>query len=470
MRCRALFLLLVAVAAPLSRPDRAAGQAVALPATTVQLPTFGVAVDAAGVLSLKTFEDPTGRLHAEQVQAFRQKLAPNLLAHSPIRKVSLVRLEAALRRALADGKKPDDAMRYLAGLQRIQFVFFFPQSNDVVIAGPAEGFAPDPSGRVCGLTSGRPTLRLDDLAVALRAFPPGKRPTPFVGCTIDPTQEAMTRLQAFQKTVPRAVPEAARAETGDRIAAGMRTALGSAPIRVFGIPAESHFAQVLVEADYRMKLIGIGLEQPPVRLKSFFDLAGGGHQGILERWWFTPDYDCLCVSPDRLSMELVGDRVQLLSEAMKIAAEGQLSESKTPPAGNRASDQFARGFTQKFPDIAAKSPVYAELRNLIDMLVACAFMQQQNYADRAGWKMETFASEQALPVQTETAPREVPCAVNAAWRGGRFTAVAGGGVSINPDKALAPDRLLPDKDGKLAKARGEVDGAKQPPADRWWWD
>ena len=42
-----------------------------------------------------------------------------------------------------------------------------------------------------------------------------------------------------------------------------------------------------------MKLIGIGLEQPPVRMNSFFDLAGGGKQDILERWWFTPDYDCL---------------------------------------------------------------------------------------------------------------------------------------------------------------------------------
>ena len=36
---------------------------------------------------------------------------------------------------------------------------------------------------------------------------------------------------------------------------------------------KTHFAQVLVEADYRMKLIGIGLEQPPVRMVSYVDRA-----------------------------------------------------------------------------------------------------------------------------------------------------------------------------------------------------
>ncbi len=459
-----LSMLLVAIV-QLHRADHAIAQAVALPATTVQLPTFGVAVDAAGVLSLKTFEDPTGQLRAAQAAAFQKRLAANLLARSPLRKVSLIRLEAAVRREIDAGRKPDDAMRYLAGLQRVRYVFLFPQTNDIVIAGPAEGFAPDLAGRVCGLTSGRPTLRLDDLAVALRAFAPGKPPTPFVGCTIDPTQEAMKQLQAFQKTVPHAVPDGARAEAGQRIAEGMRTAMGTAPIRVFGIPAESHFAQVLVEADYRMKLIGIGLEQPAVPIKSYFDLAGAGHQGMLERWWFMPDYDCVKVSQDRNAMELVGERVQLLSEAMKIAAEGQL---KTAPAGNRASETFTKGFTQKFPELAQKSPVYAELRNSIDWLVACAFIQQQGYAQRAGWKMATLADEKALPVQTENVPTSVACAVNAAWRGSRFVAAAGGGVSINPDKALAPDRLLPDKDGKLDAARGEV--SKNLPADGWWWD
>ena len=464
MSRRALFLALLVLLTGPTRSSLAARPADA--GTTVQLPTFGVAIDADGVLKLKTFEDPTGQLHAAQVQAAKGQLAANLQAHSPLRKVSLVRLEAAVRQAIADGKKPDQAMLYLAGLQRVQYVFYLPETHDIVIAGPAEGFSQDLSGRVCGLTTGRPVLRLDDLIVALRAFPPNGPPTPFVGCTIDPTQKAMTQLQAFQKTVPRVVPENSRAETGERIAEGMQAALGTAPIRVFGISPQSHCAQMLVEADYRMKLIGIGLERPPVKITSYFDLVGAGaKQGILQRWWFTPNYDCVKVTADRQAMELVGDGVQLLTEAKFVSADGQL---KNAPISNGASETFARSFTKKFPELAQRSPVFAELRNSIDLLVAAAFLQQQGLADKAGWKMATFASEQSFPIATGQAPKEVACAVNASWRGSRFVAVAGGGVSIQPLKALAADKILPDKDGKLEKAYTEI--AKALAADRWWWD
>ncbi len=69
-------------------------------------------------------------------------------------------------------------MQYLAGLQRIDYVFVFPEAHDIVIAGPAEGFAEDGAGRTVGLTTGRPPLRLDDLMVALRAVKRGDD----VGC------------------------------------------------------------------------------------------------------------------------------------------------------------------------------------------------------------------------------------------------------------------------------------------------
>ena len=226
----------------------------------------------------------------------------------------------------------------------------------------------------------------------------------------------MTRLQAFQKTIPHVVPENSRAETGQRIADGLHTALGTAPIRVFGISPQTHCAQTLVEADYRMKLIGIGLERPPTKISSYFDLIGaGGRQGVLQRWWFTPNYDCVRVSADRQAMELVGDGVQLLTEAKFIAADGEL---KAAVAGNGAtasgaSETFARSFTKKFPELAQRSPVFAELRNSIDLLVAAAFIQQQGMADKAGWKMATFGSEQSLAIETEPAQKEVACAVNA---------------------------------------------------------
>lgn len=84
-------------------------------------------------------------------------------------KVSLVRLERAIAELLETDKPIPESMQYLAGLQRIDFVFVFPETKDLVIAGPAEAFAPDATGRVVSVGSvgsGRPVLRLDDLLVA----------------------------------------------------------------------------------------------------------------------------------------------------------------------------------------------------------------------------------------------------------------------------------------------------------------
>jgi hypothetical protein len=434
-------------------------------ATTVQLPTFGVSIDAEGVLRMQVFEDPGGALRLERIRAAKAGLAADIAAPATLRKVSLIRLEQAIRRNFDTGKPLDEAMRYLAGLQRLQYVFFYPEANDIVIAGPAEGWAPDPSGRVVGLATGRPVLELVDLLVALRAYPPGEPRGVFVGCTIDPTPEGLSRLQQFQRQIPRSIPEDQRGVMAEQMARGIRESLGMAKIRVFGVPAETHFAAVLIEADYRMKLIGLGLERPPVKIASMLELSGAASMGTLQRWWFTPNYDCVKTTDDRLSLELVGQGVQLLSENKLVGPDGQLAAAAAP---NKASDAFAAGFTRQYPALSVASPVYAQMRNLIDMVVAAAFIQQQHYADRAGWRMATFSDEQLLPVRTLRTPEQVEAAVNAVWKGSRLLAPAGGGVSIRADQAIATERLLPDEGGRLRAARDKVGGGI--PADRWWWD
>ena len=42
-------------------------------------------------------------------------------------------------------------MLNLAGLTRLEYVFCMPDTKDIVIAGPAEGWAPDSSGRIRGI-------------------------------------------------------------------------------------------------------------------------------------------------------------------------------------------------------------------------------------------------------------------------------------------------------------------------------
>jgi hypothetical protein len=50
---------------------------------------------------------------------------------SPLRKVSLNRLEKAVQMRRAAGRDPSEAMQMLAGLQRIQYVLVYPESGDL---------------------------------------------------------------------------------------------------------------------------------------------------------------------------------------------------------------------------------------------------------------------------------------------------------------------------------------------------
>jgi hypothetical protein len=455
-------LIALAVWAAIARP--APGVAQEQAATTVQLPTFGVSVDAQGVLALQQFEDPTGQLRRQRLAAAQQAVAPDLWARSKLRKVSLNRLEQAIARTIAEGKPPEEAMLFLAGLQRVQYVFCYPEAKELVIAGPAEGWAPDPAGRIVGATSGLPVIELRDLVVALRAYPAGAKRPAFVGCSITPRPDGLAKMQKYQRSVPKVIQPEQLVPMSQQMARGMSESLGPAEIQVFGISPQTHFAHVLIEADYRMKRIGIGLERPPIELSSYLDLLTGDAGGTLQRWWLVPNYAGIKVSGDGLALELVGQGVQLQTEDKVIGPQGQLSAGRK---SNRASELFALGFTRKYERLAAASPVFAQLRSLIDLLIVAAFMQEHDYAEQARWPMVVFADEQQFRVQTERLPELVPAAVNSAIKGNRVVAVAGGGVSIQASETLLPERLHNDTGGKLQHRKDQLHAM---PADRWWWD
>ena len=290
---------------------------------------------------------------------------------SALRKVSLNRMEAAIADRLANNAGVTDEMNYLAGLTRIKYIFFYPESGDIVVAGPAEGFFENPAGRVIGFVSGRSTLQLVDLVVALRAFPPGRPATQVISVSIGPTQEGLQRMQtALARMGRRALPR-----DTTTIVDTLRDSLGLQTVTIRGVSPKSHFAQVLVEADYRMKLIGIGLERPPVDIPSWVSRARPSSvaRNALQRWYFIPDYDSVRVSEDDLSMELVGDSVRLISADELVQGDGALVESGKV---DRASAMFVTAFSEKYPELADRSPVYAELRNLIDMSIAAAFIHR----------------------------------------------------------------------------------------------
>lgn len=424
----------------------------------------GVAVDADGVLKRLEKNDPTGQLMRTRIDQAQAQLGDDVFKPSKLRKVSLTRLIKLMNQATAEGQGPDETMQSLAGLTRVKYVFYYPETKDIVIAGPAEGWVETPDGRLVGWNSGHPILQLEDLAVALRTFAPGGKQKSLVYCSIDPTQEGLMQMQQFLSQMGRQIGP------GDEqfIVEGLRESLGLQVITVGGVPADTHFAQVLVEADYRMKLIGIGLEEPPVNIASFVAMANPATlaRNALQRWYFVPDYQRIKVAEDGLAAEFVGSGVKLVGEDEVVAADGDRSgtASQSP-----ASKKFTRSFTEKYNELAERAPVYGQLRNCVDLLVAAAFIQQQDLYGQAEIDLGAIGDEGAYPVEIYNAPKQVATAVNSMWKGNRLMTPVGGGVEIRANQAVDAANRIADKDGAVAKAKDSIDLSSLP-ANQWWWD
>ena len=421
-------------------------------------PPAGVIISPEGVLRVKEANDRTGALTRTRIAEAKARLGGALAKGSPLRKISLNRLEAALAQKLAAKQDPTDEMKYLAGLTRVQYVFFYPDSHDIVIAGPAEGFFTDLAGRVLGMNSGRAVVELQDLIAAVRAFPPQGKANNSLSVSIDPTQEGLQRMQEWLATI-RPGPGDAEA-----IVDGLKKAQGLHTVTVTGVSPRTHFAQVMVEADYRMKLIGIGIEPPPVKMATYVSRASSNEP--IQRWYFTPNYECVRVAEDSLAMELVGQGVKLIGASELVNEIGQRSNAA---AQSKASTLFCQAFTANYPQIALRSPVYGQLKNLIDLAIAAAYIQKQDYYGQAAWKMELFADEQKLPIEIFEAPKTVEPACTAIWKGNRLMTPIGGGVEMEPREALQASRLLKDEGGAVKDARAKVklDGLAK---GQWWWD
>jgi hypothetical protein len=185
---------------------------------------------------------------------------------SALRKISLVRLERQAQILAAQGLPPTEEMQTLGGLQRIKYVLVYPEQGEIVLAGPAGPWRRDQEGRVVSQDTGRPVLRLDDLIVVLRQMM-SKGDGQF-GCNITPTQASLADVKTFVSESNKTPLKPWQREGWLK---QLREKLGKQDIEVYGIDPRTRAGLVLVEADYRMKLVGMGLEESVPGVSSYLD-------------------------------------------------------------------------------------------------------------------------------------------------------------------------------------------------------
>jgi hypothetical protein len=433
-------------------------------AGTIESFPTGVYVDAEGILRKTTLE--TRSLDLIRREATRRTGTQDVTRTSELRKVSLPRLEKAIQLAWMEGRSPDETMRNMAGIHRIEYVLVYPETGDVVVAGPAGDWMRSEEGWNLNKDSRTPVVQLDDLVVLMRQMKGNAVP---FGCAITPRQENLERtLRFLEKSAAQPLRVSQRAEWLEEI----RSTVGRQDIEVFGIDPQSRAARILVEADYHMKLIGIGLEEGTLGVPSYLDLLAerGGAQGELDvlRWWFAMHYDAVRANASGDAYQFVGQAVKLMSENELLTARGERVHTGESDDLNRA---FAAGFTKQFGVLAQKYPIYGELRNVFDLALVAHLVERQGLAELAGWNALHWSDPQRFQVSRERVPREVESVANVQKMGRNvLTAVVSGGVHANPSSWLTSTKLAEEERGELTYLHGDSAAKSNLPADAWWWD
>jgi hypothetical protein len=426
-----------------------------LPFFNNQQPVGGISINTKGLLDNATVE-----ALSELGKARAKALAPvsaDLKRSVAMRKISLRGLEAAIQKCIDDQRPLPDEVLYLAGLQQIRYVFVYPEQNDIVLAGPGEGWKADAKGNVVGATTGRPVLLLDDLLVALRSARVDAGGGE-ITCSIDPTPEGIQRLRAHVAKL-RTIGKDPK-KTG----AGIEQALGRQMITFHGVPAESHFARVLVAADYRMKRLAMDFEPAPIKgLPSFLQLMkvdGHGMKNMLPRWWLAPQYEALFRDADGLAWELRGASVKAMTEDDFLTAGG---ERKHTGKADPVAQQWADNMTRQYDRLAAAEPIFGEVRNCADLAVVGALVAKENLVGKAGCKLPLLLDESPLKTGAMPAPKEIDSKASMLKKGDDWVISASGGIKI----AL---RAILDKfetSEKLPQVRNEAALAVH---KDWWWN
>ncbi len=428
----------------------------------------GVYVDTSGVMKRLGRRRHSELLRSTRAKAMADSGNREVRLTSRMRKVSLVRLERQLQLLKAFGKSPDEAMRVLGGIYRVKHLFVYPETGDIVLAGPAGDWRTDSEGRVVNVETGTPVLQLDDLVVLLRnAYDQHGR----MGCAIKPRQENLAGAKAF---IDSWNGKALRPNRRDRWIADLRNTLGKQDIEVWGIDSRTHAARILIEADYHMKLIGIGIEEGTLGVVSYLDALkqSAGNRDLpmsVLRWWFTLNYDGIRTTARRDAYEFDGVGVRVLSENEMLTQKGdRIHTGKS----NLLNTEFAHSFTKHFDTLAAKYPVYAELRNVFDLALVCGIMRSEDLPAQVNWHRTHFGDANAYQVALGPAPRAVESIVNAVdVSAKRFVVGVSGGVSVDTNSLVSTQAIKVDDYGIMDADHGAAaPDLATLPRDAWWWD
>jgi hypothetical protein len=272
------------------------------------------------------------------------------------RAISLKVLQQKLEALHGTNSRPTN-LYYLCGINRIIGYVVDEANRDIILIGKVD--------------KKLPPLYLDDFVVALRnawgKYTELKGNTRYFsnpGCSIDPNPKTYQKLHQLWKQTE---------DTDEAVKQWEKICYSPQEVRVFGIPFNTRFARVMVQADYDMKrlvdgsdelslfafdsLMGMEFEREKVRIRKGESRSAPVNN--LNRFWFCPGEYRFLEDDNMVMIERC--TVKLLTEEEHLNEEGKIVGAGR---ANPAAKQFAGDFTGFYDDIAGERPIFRELENL----------------------------------------------------------------------------------------------------------
>ena len=290
--------------------------------------------------------------------------------------------------AAVGGVSLDKAAQVLVNLNDITGASYDPKTGQVTLIGRKD--------------LSLPPMNMDDLAVAIRSVYGGENP----GVTmvpVDPTMQDITQR-----------------------------------VEYFGQTQNTHFGQVMFEADRYLKSLAAGtdtLTHQPVNpgvpgFKSELDLALEMNSGDTpwHRNWFVPGEIVLKKSQDGNSMVFDQATIQLESRFIKFMPDGSVEDV---PGSSPVTNQFTSFMDKNYDKFAAGKPELAELVQLAKIVGFVRWLHDNNVPVDLSWVND-------YPVKNVDTPVTTP-GIKAEKSNGSSSIVSMGGVDFSSDNTYVSD-------------------------------
>ena len=387
------------------------------------------------------------------------------------RAISLKVLQQKLKALHGTNSHPTN-LYYLCGINRIMGYVVDEANRDIILIGKVD--------------KKLPRLYLDDFVVALRnawhKYTELKGNTRYYsnpGCSIDPDPKVYRKLnQVWNQTE----------DTDEAVKQWEKVCHSPQQVRVLGIPFNTHFARVMVKADYDMKrlvdgsdelsifafnsLMGMEFEREKVRIRKGETRAAPINN--LNRFWFSPgEYRFL--EDDNMVM-INRCTVKLLTEEEHLNEEGKIVGAGR---ANPTAKQFAGDFTGFYDDIAAERPIFRELENLFRFVALAKVLKLKSPHLKIGLNLDYLLER--YQISKEKVKAHLPGRYHVRKYEGRTRYDGGnqtfklwmpscGGVEISPNVDSKAFKHAPYHERCLLKKMSENTIEERKSASQMFWD